>query len=359
MSMTPFWKKRTAIGVDIGSRMMKAAQLEREGTSYRISAMSLTPRIHPQSEIDRQEVLHLRHVLKHQGFVGRDIVLAVPDDLLLRGVFELPPKVSGASSVQVARMELARIHQLDPEAFEMVHWSLSHQGISSPGAQTVVVACPHKAAHTLLDTFERHGWNVTALDVRTAAAARACEPLCASPPAITAMLDLGWSSTKLLLVCGHTVVYERFLKTELSRLTTQLSKEFHIDLGAACQLVDSIGIEEERVDASFDQASVNVIHAFIRRHVQTIVEELTIPFSYINRQYAGEGITRLLLLGGGACVPGIANYLASVLKMEVRGTAPRDIIHDAVANVSSPDDPTMTVAVGLAKFSDEEPPCRM
>ncbi len=351
--MNLFPRQRTAIGIDIGSRMIKAVQLDGAGPSQCIRAMSLTPRIHPQEEIGRPEVRHLRGILKRQGFAGRDIVLSVPDALLLRAVLELPSNVSQESRVQMARMELSRIHQMDPHAFEMVHWGLSTPGAAAAGAQTVVVACPHKAADTLLNTFEHNGFNVRALDVRTAAAARACQGLCVPPPAITAILDLGWNSTNLLLVCGSTVLYERFLQTELVRLTTQLSGKFHIDLRAAAQLVDTIGIEKERIDESFDAVSVDVIHTLIRHHFRDMVEALTVPFSYVNRQYSGAGITRLLLLGGGAGVPGLGVYLADALGMEVRGVAPRDIVDHPDEAPAGADNPTMTVAVGLAKFSDE------
>ena len=71
-----------------------------------------------EKDLSGEEIRELRLVLKRQGFQGRDIVLAAPDQSLLRGVFDLPRQVSGAPVSQIARMELSRMHQVPPDSEE-------------------------------------------------------------------------------------------------------------------------------------------------------------------------------------------------------------------------------------------------
>ena len=67
--MTIFRRSRTAIGIDVGTRNIKAAQLCRSDGQYRIAALALLPRA-PRSclrqedagaeQIDPQEIISLR-----------------------------------------------------------------------------------------------------------------------------------------------------------------------------------------------------------------------------------------------------------------------------------------------------------
>jgi len=270
----------------------------------------------------------------------------------LRGIFEMPPSVSGAPVAQIARMELSRIHHVEPDSFEMVHWGLPSQGQSRANTQTVAVACPHTAANALLDTFEGCGLTVEALDVRTAAAARACQRLTAPPPAITAILDLGWGSAKLLLICGNTVIYERVLQTELSRLTALLGEEFHIEVPVACQIIDTIGLEGGRCEGDLDEVSLKAIRGFIRNHFRSVIEELKVPLAYATRQYPTEGLNRLLLVGGGAKLEGLVHYFQSTLGLDTVCVTPGALAKGSADVLTKADHPAMTVAMGLALFCE-------
>ena len=337
--------RRSPIGLDVGSRSIKAAQVT-EGEVTRISALSMVPRVRPGQAVDRDEAANLRQVLRRQGFAGSDVVLAVPEESLLRGVLELPAALTGVSVAQVARMELARLHRVDPNSFEMVHW-----GLSQAKAQTVAVACPHAAAHALLDLFDGTGFNVRALDVRTAAAARACRDLCVPAPGITAIVDLGWSSTKLLLVCGPTILYERLFEDRLSKLAGTLAERFHITETAACRILDTVGISADPLPIEVDPVSVEAIRKVLRAHFRSLLEELKIPFAYVSRQYLNQPVKRMLLVGGGAGTPGLAAYMGSAFGIEVQRAAPHDLMKVAPSIETKADHPALTVALGLARFA--------
>jgi len=203
---------RTAIGVDIGGRTMTAAQLLVCGQEYRVQALCLLPRAEAEGPVSAADALVLRRVLKRQGFSGSRIVIAAPQEHLLRAALELPAKVSGAPLGQIARMELSRLHNVEPDSFEMAHWELKAPDSAKPVTQTLAVGCPHEAANALLDVFEGAGFDVAGLDAPGAAAARACAPLILAPPEITAIVDLGWHSTSVLFVCGSALLYERSLE---------------------------------------------------------------------------------------------------------------------------------------------------
>ncbi|OHB77359.1 MAG: hypothetical protein A2Z25_12855 [Planctomycetes bacterium RBG_16_55_9] len=352
--MTRAGKSRTAIGIDVGARSIKVAQLSMSGGKSRIAALSLLPRTRIAEQVDTEEILKIKRVLKRQGFVGEEIVLAAPEEGLLRGVFDVPPQVSGDPAAQIARMELSRIHNVAPDSFEMVRWDPPDAGKSKSATQTIAIGCPHEAADAFIDLFEGAGFHVRALDIRIAAAARACLGLTVSPPALTSILDIGWDSTKLLLVCGRTVIYERPFRNKcLAKLRSKLGETFGITEEAADQVISAIGFTADGDVGELDQEFVDVIRRMLRKHFDMMLEELEASFDYANYQYPGEGAKRLLLIGGGAKISGLSQYFHNMLGVEARSVAPGDVVECPSKIFTNVDHPAMTVAVGLAMFTGE------
>jgi len=354
--MKIFGRSRTAIGIEIGSRNIKAAQLCPSDGQHHIAALSMLPREQPGQQIDRKEILDLKDVLRRQGFCGNDVVLAVPEDKLLRATLELPHQVSDTAVAQIARMELSRLHKVAPDSFEFVYWRLPPANQSKSVTATIAVACPHEAADAYLSIFQEGGFNVTALDVHSAAAARACTPLIVPPPAVTSLLDLGWNSTKLLLLCGRMVLYEKFISSQcIATMTARLSEMFGLPEKPAYQIVATIGFAPDPVGGGgLDRQSVEAIRKMLISFLAMILEELKAPFAYVNHQYPGEGLKRLLLIGEGAGIVGISQYFQDNLGIEVMLAAPSNLVEPPLAGLpvlAIGDNPALTVAVGLAKFA--------
>jgi len=342
---------RTIIGVDIGRRTIKAAQLSISHGRYRVAALSLLPRPEPEQEVSSADALALRSVLKRQGFSGQELVLAAPEKSLLRGALQLPPKVSGAPVEQIVRMELSRLHNVPPDSFEMAYWEWRAATGSKPMTQALAVGCPHDAANALLDVFEDSGFRVAALDVRNAAAARACAPLILAAPQITAILDLGWRSSSLLFVCGPSLIYERALEgVFMGELADRLMEAFGIPLESAYQIMGTVGPTTEELAGQFDRETLEAIRRHLKSHFDKLLEEMKAPLSYANHQFPGEGVKRLLLIGGGAAVPQLAPYCQERLGFEVRTAGPNDLVESSPELLTKASNPAVTVAVGLAQF---------
>jgi type IV pilus assembly protein PilM len=337
--------------VDIGRRTIKAAQLARRDDRYHILTLSLLPRPEPEKEISRADALALKSILKRQGFSGREIVLAAPEERLLRASLELPSKVSGAPVEQIIRMELSRLHNVPPDSFEMAYWELKAANSAKPTTQTLAVGCPHEAANALLDVFEDVGFHVVALDTCSAAAARACRPLVLPAPQVTAIMDLGYRSSRLLFACGPSLIYERSLdEVCIAELADRLVEAFGIPPESACQILGTVGPATEEATGRFDPETLEAIRRHLRSHFDKLLAELKTPLSYANHHFPGEGVKRLLLLGGGAVVPQLGSYCEARLGIEVQSADPSDLVECPPEWLTKANNPAMTVAVGLAQF---------
>jgi Tfp pilus assembly PilM family ATPase len=343
--------KRTVIGVDIGRRTIKAAQLQRCEGGFHAFALSLLPRPEPEKDISRADAQALRKVLDRRGFEGNRIVLAAPEQRLMRAALELPPKVSGAPMGQIVRMEMSRLHNIAPDSFEMAYWIWRTPDGTRPMTGTLAIGCPHSVAGDLMDIFEAEDFDVAALDVRSAAATRACEPFVLPAPQITAIADLGWHSTPALFVCGRSLLYERLVEgVSAADLTGRLAEAFSVTPDAAQKVVNTVGLAEQEQVPDVDRETLDVIRRHLRAHFDRLLEELKAPLSYVGHQFPGDGVKRLLLIGGGAAVPHLAPYMQERLGLDVRVATPGDLLEIPAELLAKAGNPAMTVAVGLARF---------
>jgi len=342
---------RTPIGVDVGRKQVKAAQLRRLGRGWRIEAICAFPRANVGSDIDSEDARHLRGVLRRQGFSGRDIVLAVPPEMLKTGILELPSRVAGAPMSQIARMELARMSGVQPDSFEMSYWRLPPSEKDKGSAQVMAVGCAHEQANTLLDAFEDQGLNVRALDVRACASARACRAMLAPPPGSTAILDVGWGACCLSIVCGGVVTYERLLGgAGMGSLTKAIAQKFRLEDQLADRLIAEVGLDADGGDGGREGRAFEDVRLVLARHFDSVIDELRAPFLYVSQQYPGAAVKRLLLIGGGAATPGLAPYLASAMQVEVAAITPADLAECPSAMLERSRNTAMTLAMGLARF---------
>lgn len=336
-------KNQGPIGLDIGSRFIKAAQVSRGGRGVSVTAAMAIPRLKDGGPMEREEAARLAEVLYRQGFEGQRVVMAAPSESLLVGTLSLPPKQSGAPVDQIARMELARMHKHDPMSFELVHWELPSTGNNSGKSATTSVmaaACPHADTEVLLDLFESTGLEVVGLDVSWLALARACAPMFAASPDVkkpaqtqaktVAILDIGWRTARVIVLRDDLIIFERVL-TEggLCKLRDTLKNQLQLDDNATDFLLRDVGCALPQVESaepdrrasdrrtSGDDDAFKEPRRLITVHFAALLEELKVSLSYAVQQFRGEGIDKLVLAGGGGAIPGLPEQLHAAFAFDV------------------------------------------
>ena len=347
----PMVSSRSPIGVDLGARHIRAAQLFRGSCGWRVEALTSMARKHPDGPIDRQEVGFLRGVLKRRGFRGGDVVLAVPEDHLLTGLLELPAAESGAPLKEIARVEISRMYDRPPDSLEVSYWTLPPTAQSKGACQALAVAYAHEHANELLDVFDGTGLNVQVIDVHAKAVARACRPALSQEPASTAILIVDWSSAVLAIVTAGVITYQRTLpEAGLRKLTESIKSKYDLDAEGAVHILRETNLAPRDGDGPRGpQGALSGVARLIARHCDGIVDELRAPLVYVQHQYPGSNVTRLLLTGEME-IPGLCEYVGAAVGVEVATIAPVDVADCPAATLPRAEDPALTPAIGLAGF---------
>ena len=338
------------IGVDIGGRHIKAVQLRGAPGRWCVTAAGSIPRDNPGGPVESADIVQLRDLFAKGLFKGRRVVLAVPFSQLLTGIMELPPRSSGAPIEQLARGELSRMHRREPNSFEIACWDLPAPARAGGATYVMAAGFSHEKADELVDIVEAEHLDVYALDIHASAVSRACSPLLQGVTGIAAILDLGWDQADLVLIYQGVVVYERKLvKCGIGSVVDSLGRELKLHHKKSELLVRQVGLSPECADIT--PASVRVVNLAVNAYCEALVEEMRIPLSYLANQYPDALPETLLLVGGGARIPGLEGQLNSVLDFYVRTVRSGDIVKCS-PDIEQQFGPSLTAATGLGQFSE-------
>ena len=344
--------KRTPIGIDAGGRFINAVQLGRAGRGWRIEAAASIARRDSAVPLDVEETVRLVAVLDRQGFRGRAAVLAMPSDSVMTAVLEVPSETAAAPIAQLARLELAAAHKCDPQSLEVACWRLPRPARSAGAGCISAVACKHHEANGLIDIFEAAGMMVAALDVQSCAAARACAPILAGSSGLAALLNVGWTTAHLVVLCADVVVFERALTEHgLNRLHMVLAGKFDLQPDVADHLIGEIGLTQAPPGAVRSDL-LKAVRGHIAGYLDRLASELRLSLSYAAQEHAKSGVDRLLVHGEGASIPGLADRLSSALDLELRMVAPTDVVECRPSLMATCRWPILSTALGLAQHPD-------
>lgn len=341
--MSLFQSNTTLIGLDVGSRAVKAAQLERVRQGFRSRAIAVLPR--GAQESPDQTAAQIAVVLERQGFLGDQVVLAAPVGKLQCEMLDLPPRTSGAPIEQIARAELARVTKVDSSRFEMGSWDIPAASRSS-GTSMIAVALRHEDADVMIDPLESRGLEVVAIDAQCWALHRSCRKLFSGEGAV-AILDLGWSAASLHIADRQTILYERTLwDAGVQSLHKAIIRQHRVDESAAELMMRG----EPRSEPEAAATLPSLIHPYAR----LLCDELRTSLAFARQRFPGNWANQLLLCGGGASLSGLGGFLAERLGLTVSIASASQLLESDKRDIASSDLPLLTSALGLALYGQEE-----
>lgn len=302
------------IGVDIGTRQIKLAQIQRQAGEYQLTGC-WTIGSDDDQPLDRQTLrdsgLAHRRALIHSAramFHGRDAAATLPMSFVELRSLELP---SGPRQELLAMVEqeLAGDLEGNEARCDIDAWEAGAVGDTS---KVVAVACEHNLGMKVARDLLSAGLQCNVLDAVPCAMARAvqfCDPAVADRAACA--LDLGEAAAMVTVIHGTLPVFCRMLRgCGLQAIVQRLRDKLHISRPECRQLLTRYGLP----DAAGNESAL-ATHRIIAPVVEQLVEELRRTLQFIGQQSPQMMPQRLWLFGGGALIRNLPEYLAARLEM--------------------------------------------
>lgn len=349
-------RRHGLIGVDVGTRFVKCAQVKRRNDNWTLQAARLVM-IPPGRTLDEASIASgilgetlSGESLKAHGFKGPGCSCSFPTSVCEPRTIQLP---SGTDE------ELCRMARQEPEfsdsdsEIEVDVWP-THGGTDESTAMTRVSAMsvPSSVATQCVNDLSTCDLNCEFLDGLPFAMTRAVELVDAeSRQRPTAILDWGWKQPLLTISQAGTPSFSRVFRTcGLETLERNIRDEFGVEAFEATRLLQAFGMRESRNDAS--AAISRQIQRLVEPAVARVIEQLQRTFLFLSQQHADLTPSCLWITGGGGAIGGVAEELSRRLDLNCRvWSLPRDRVSSRLGDIQSLS--LFAVATGLSLLSEE------
>nr|WP_246480788.1 type IV pilus assembly protein PilM [Motiliproteus sediminis] len=297
------------LGVDIGSSYVKLLGLSQQAGGYKVDAFSV---VHlPEGAVIDNNVQDvpvvaeaLEKALRLSGARVKSAATSVPTSLVILKTLEFSTAFTEDELEDQIKVEA---DQFIPYPLDEVSIDFHIQGPSDSNPdlnEVLLVACRQDSVQSREDAVNGAGMICDVIDVDTYAIERACEvltPIHELEGRTVGLVDIGASSMTLYVLEDGQVVYSREQAFGGNDLTHNLS-----------QVADMSADDVERAKKSGELPD-DLVRDYIEPFKQTTAQQISRSLQFYYSSGAHGELEKLLLMGGVAALPGIADTVAQEL----------------------------------------------
>ena len=304
--MAFFGRRRTSVGLDIGSGFVKLALVDHGGDRPEVGGVAV--RATPRGAVVDGEIVKrgpvadtVRELMREAGVKSREVVVALGGhDVFIKKV-EMP-RMTEAEARKAIRREAGKHVPFDLEGVQL-DFQILQSCDTGARIEVLLTAAKLERVRDRLAFLEEAGVRAAVMDVEAFALHNAFAHN--YPEAVDgamALVNVGHDVTNINVIEDGVPALTKDLPLGSRKVAESLRREFGLSGG-----------EAERVLQGRQPM----------RGVQRVVADgvamgIKRASAYLGGRESGTGIGRIFLSGGGACMPGLAETLAQRVKIETR-----------------------------------------
>jgi type IV pilus assembly protein PilM len=345
-------KKKSLIGLDIGSSSVKAVELKKARDGYELVSYGLEPLA--QDTVVDGAIMDAPSVAEK--------IIAIFDAKKIK-IKDVATSVSGHSvivkPVKMPLMTEEELHdRIHAEAsqyipFDIADVNLSYQLLEATENQMDVLLVAVKKDKILNHTnvLAQAGKTPVVVDIDAFALQNCYEVNYELDPSqVVALLNIGASVMNINIIRGGTPLFTRDVSVGGNQYTDALQKELDLSFEDA---------EKLKMGGTLAGVSEEQRTAILRSVSDILILEIQKTFDFFRATASGENIRRIVVAGGTARVPGLLEFLKEEFAMPVEELYPfrRIAINPGRHDESQLRElaPRLAIAVGLALRSFDTP----
>jgi type IV pilus assembly protein PilM len=338
------------LGLDISASSVKLIELGAGRKGYRVEAYAVEPM--PKDAITDKLVVDVeacgeavKKALRRSGTRTRDAAVAIGGPSVITKTILMPRALGDEERAQQVELQA---DQYIPFPINEVRYDFSVMGPSANDPDMVdvlLVATRAENVDQRQAVLDLAGLNAQVVDIEAYAVETACELMTACFPdeghgQSVALVDFGATSTTFSVMDDRKIVYTRDQAFGGRQLTEEIMRHYGLSFEEAGRA--------KRVGGLPSSYETEVLNPFIDDMAQQVSRAMQF---YLTSTNASEELSRILICGGCAAIPGAAERIGerldtpTVLGNPIEGMS---VASRARAQLADSDEPALVVACGLA-----------
>mgnify|MGYP001805846063 CR=1 FL=1 len=305
----------SVLGIDIGQNTVKIACLSNDNSKIVLETIgeSRTPKVEGQ-EISREKFLGeagkvIKNLLGDLKVKNRQAVVSLPEDEVISRLVRLPP-LKESEIMDALRFEAETFVPFPLEEV-LIDYEIIEKDDS--GRLTIfVIAAKNELINSYLKLFKSIGIELLALESPAVALRRVLKLAMPMVERVVAV-DMGEKYSDVFSINKNNVYFARSLSVGGESLTRAISLNLGLDMASSEEYKKAYGMKANELEGKIRNAIMpifNDISEEIRKTLALFAEDI------------GKPAEILVLNGGGANLPGMAEELTKILGIEVQVLQP-------------------------------------
>lgn len=326
---------RHYLGVDVGSQSIKIVELADvnhvpELITYGVAELPPGGLTGSETEIVAQLATTIRDTCVSARVTANKALTALPTHAVFVSILNLP-KLPLAAAPAAIRAEAAKVTPLPID--EMI---LDPQILASAegynGLRVLLTGAPKTIVSHYVDIFKQSGLTLLSLETEGFALIRS---LLGKDPASTMIIDLGSSTTDIVIVDGAVPFLNRSISVGGEAVTTAVAESLRVSLLEAEQIKRDVGLASKDGTGTLPPA--------LAQALAPLMNEIRFTLK-LYFQETGKAVEKVVLAGGSSLLPHLPEYLSQSLNLRV-------YVGDPWARVRYPLELKSTLAQSSARYS--------
>lgn len=339
-------------GFDIGRSSIKVMQIEQISKKTTVTgygtAMFDPEAIEKGIIVDPEAIIKVAHELIEKNIVGhlttRHVAVSLPNAYSFSRVITLP-KMSHKDLANAVHLE---VDQSIPMPIDELYYDFSIASILEDGSFEVqIVACPRDIIDSYMVVFEALGLEVALIESNIAAVTRIVVHAEAHDVS-TLIVDIGSTACDLSIYDGSAIRATGTVDCSGEKITQHIADALSVSLQQAHSIKTRYGLELSKKQAEIVKA--------VEPELNKLITEIRKVMRYFaDRDSSGHPIGQIIILGGGANLPGLSTFITDKTRVPTRLCAPWNNISFGKLQPPHELETTLyTTASGLSMVSPRE-----
>jgi type IV pilus assembly protein PilM len=292
-----FSSNKSVLGIDIGTTNIKLVQISHDGKKYLLDTYGMVDvafEIDERKEANIQKTVSvLQMLIAKSGVTTKKVMASLPASVVFTTIIVLP-RMKDSELQNAVEFEAKKYVPL-PLSEVTLSWTSAPEE-NPENNRVLITAVPNNILKGYLRIFELAKLQPQALEIESLSLMRA---LVGSDNSNILMIDIGAKNTHLDIIERGNLVLTRNVPIGGETITNKIASSLNITPARAEQFKKEFGMNQ-----------VSIIPEMVKPILLNIRQEVIQVQSIYHAR--GKTFDKIILVGGGANLPGFAEYLSDL-----------------------------------------------